>query len=92
MFSKGLPLHHLRTLAPRFGPDVDGTSEKKPRHSLDSVEVFSIEARSKLARRWDARWEGYLLTGPKTVLRRFLASVNDTVRIGPTLVQNRGQG
>ncbi len=53
---KGLSINNLRNLAPRFGPDLDGTIEKKPRHSLDYVEVFSIEARSKMARRWDARW------------------------------------
>jgi len=27
---------------------LDGTIEEKPRHSLDYVEVFSIEARSKM--------------------------------------------
>ena len=53
---KGLPRNNLRNLVPRFGPDLDGTIEEKPRHSLDYVEVFSIEARSKMARRWDARW------------------------------------
>ena len=62
--AKGLSINNLRNLAPRFGPDLDGTIEGKPRHSLDYVEAFSIEARSKMARRWDARWEGYLLTGP----------------------------
>jgi len=54
--SKGLSINNLRNLAPRFGTDLDGTIEKKPRHSLDYVEVFSIEARSKMVRRWDARW------------------------------------
>ena len=48
---KGLSRNNLRNLAPRFGPDLDGTIEEKPRHSLDYVEVFSIEARSKMARR-----------------------------------------
>ena len=62
---KGLSINNLRNLAPGFGPDLDGTIEEKPRHSLDYVEIFSIEARSKMAQRWDARWEGYLLTGSK---------------------------
>ena len=53
---KALSINNLRNLAPRFESDLDGTIEEKPRHSLDYVEVFSIEARSKMARRWDARW------------------------------------
>jgi len=53
---KGLSRNNLRNLAPGFGSDLDGTIEKKPRHRLDYVEVVSIEARSKMARRWDARW------------------------------------
>ena len=76
---KGLSINNLSNLAPGFGPDLDGTIEEKPRHSLDYVKVFSIEARSKMARRWDARWEGYLLTGPKWDSRPFCAVARHAV-------------
>ena len=44
--------HNLSTFATRFGSDFYGTIEEKSRQ-YSYVEVFSIEARSKMARRED---------------------------------------
>jgi len=47
--TKDLRENNLINIAPRFGSDLDGTIEKRPRHSTAMVRVYSIEARSKMA-------------------------------------------
>ena len=56
--------NNLNTFATRFWADLDGTIEETPRHSRAMLRLFSIEARSKMARRLAARCLSYFLSSP----------------------------
>jgi len=61
--SKGLLKNTLNKIAPRFGPDLDGTIEENPRHSTALLRFFQW----RRVQKWDARCSSYFLTGPKVL-------------------------
>jgi hypothetical protein len=64
MITKDLRENNLSTFATRFGSDLDGTIEEKPRHSRAMLRLFSIEVRSKMDRRLAATCPSYFLSSP----------------------------
>ena len=62
--SQDLRENNLNNFATRFGSDLDGTIEENPMHSLPMVRLFSIEARSKMARRLSAKCSSYFHASP----------------------------
>ena len=59
-FTKDLSRNNMNNLAPRFGPDLNGTIEKKPRHSLAMLRVFRL----RRVQRWteDRMRDGHVIS------------------------------
>ena len=62
--AQGLRENTLDHIAPRFGPDLDGTIEKHPRHSTAMVRVFRLRSVQRGPEDWMRYGPRYFLSGP----------------------------